>query len=79
MCCTICVYVLSFAPVYRWNIDDQNSLTPVGRWRVLYKPVEWLIDATPLREPLLVWAEWWNVRSFVETDSHFRESGLWSK
>ena len=33
----------------------------------IYKPVDWLIDETPLREPLLWWAGVWSVRgTFVE-------------
>lgn len=71
----IVVYVLSYAPVYRVEMVRQNSPTPLGVWRSAYAPVDWLIDNTFLREPLLRWSELWNVRAFLESDSHGRK--LW--
>ncbi len=55
------VYVLSFAPVVR--ICGQRSLYPA------YKPVNWMIDHTALREPLFIWAGIWGVRDEVEANS----------
>jgi len=38
-----------------------------------YAPVDWLIDGTPLRRPLLWWAGVWDVREWVEGDSSTRK------
>lgn len=35
----------------------------------IYRPVEWLIDYTPLREPLMHWAELWDVRAQMSWNS----------
>ncbi len=69
------LYVVSYAPVVRWNrgVDAPDSYFwasgGVGEFGVyesvdypLYKPVDWLIDETPLSKPLLWWAELWGVR-----------------
>jgi hypothetical protein len=66
------LYVLSYAPVYRWQANRQNQIFPVGPWRAIYDPVDWMMDKTPLRRPLLAWAEFWGIRSSFETDMHFR-------
>ena len=60
------VYVLSYAPVVRYCVDPGASAHGI------YRPVEWLIDETPVREPLLVWAQPWGVRSQLEMDSLIR-------
>ena len=62
-------YVLSFAPAYRYM--QNGDLPSGGVWRV-YAPVNWLIDMTILREPLLDWADYWGVRFEFETTSDFR-------
>ena len=65
------MYVLSYAPVVRVceGPDPEDTTTfvenPPGRYP-LYKPVNLLIDHTPFREPLLSWAEVWNVRARFE-------------
>jgi hypothetical protein len=65
-------YALSYAPVFRWQMERQNTMCPEGKWRQLYDPVNWMIDRTPLRPPLLSWADYWNVRSPMETESWYR-------
>jgi hypothetical protein len=60
------VYMLSYAPVYR-------ILRPRYRGPVIYRPVEWLIDRTPLGGPLLLWSVLWGVRDEMETDYGARE------
>ncbi len=47
-------YVLNYAPVVR--------MTPVRIGTSVYAPVDWMIDNTPLREPLFWWADLWGVR-----------------
>ncbi|MCH8148052.1 MAG: hypothetical protein IH987_08690 [Planctomycetes bacterium] len=67
------VYVLSHAPMWRFQIDRARGT--VAKWTVslpFYRPVEWMIDETPLREPLLRWADLWGVRGRIETDSLLR-------
>lgn len=56
------VYVLSYAPVFRFTNDVQDGwgpFTPRQDWQEWYRPVEWLTDGTPIREPLLSWANLW--------------------
>jgi len=52
-------YPLSYAPAIRLGLRPHNGSIAV------YKPVEWLNDETPLREPLLMWADVWGVRKWV--------------
>ena len=37
-----------------------------------FKPVDWLIDNTPLREPLFLWAGIWDVRGEFDWEHSFR-------
>lgn len=71
------LYALSYAPLYRLvhgrSIDFLGSKrvvfyggvgpppTPRRTLMPLYTPVEWLIDETPFRQPLLWWADVWSV------------------
>lgn len=69
------VYVLSYAPVFRFKIDavtgDFTMADPPREgWQELYRPVEWLIDSTPMREPLLAWARLWG--DYVGEDFRYR-------
>ena len=41
-----------------------------------YKPVDWLIDNTPVRRPLFVWAEVWGVRDAFEIGYLLRNDEL---
>ncbi len=48
-------------PDYQSGVTLENpSLYPA------YQPVHWLIDHTPLREPLMLWADLWGVRYAFE-------------
>ena len=63
------VYVLSYAPVVKWKgpyaIHNPHNGPIVFAYPVdgthlpMYRPVDCLIDETPLREPLLIWAGVW--------------------
>jgi len=53
-------YLLSYAPVYR--LTKPAGWSSVDRSLVVYRPVDWLIDNTPLDEPLYRWAGCWGVR-----------------
>ena len=73
------VYTLSYAPAFRFTNDEPpyfNFEIPVytfprkAGWQELYRPVEWLTDNTPLREPLLSWAGLWE--EYVEADFRLR-------
>ncbi len=66
------MYVLSYAPVFRF-VGDPSAHTYIGfreDWQELYRPVEWLTDTTPLREPLLFWSGLWGEE--VEYDFRLR-------
>jgi hypothetical protein len=74
-------YVLSYAPLVRWFIARHTRRTgpdsvtiPLvdGEDLPAYRPVDLLIDASPLRAPLLVWAEVWGVRHNFEWTSDGR-------
>jgi hypothetical protein len=54
------MYVLSYAPVYRLGM--QRGWSGIDRQPAAYRPVDWLIDNTPLNEPLYGWADLWGVR-----------------
>ena len=69
------VYVLSYAPVFRLTIDavtgDFSMADPPREgWQELYRPVEWLTDSTPMREPLLHGARLWG--DYVGEDFRYR-------
>ena len=59
------VYVLSYAPAVRFGLDQEFvvysspdiTCSEASGSIAAYKPVEWLIDETPLREPLFWWAD----------------------
>jgi hypothetical protein len=57
-------YVLSYAPAVRFcgrfPLADGSAYPP-------YKPVDWLIDNTPLQEPFFYWAGIWGVREEFES------------
>jgi hypothetical protein len=53
-------YVLSYAPAYR--IGKSSGWSRIDRSIAAYRPVDWLIDNTPLDEPLYRWADLWGVR-----------------
>ena len=54
------LYVLSYAPYVRCfgGLLVPGHHGPVGGGEIaIYRPVDWIIDNTPLREPLMKWAE----------------------
>lgn len=68
------LYVLSYAPFLRLRYGaDEPRFVSLGYYAVnlgpptrpdtgpFYKPVEWLIDETRCKAPLIEWAEMWNV------------------
>lgn len=64
------VYVLSYAPAYR--IGKPAGWSRIDCQSAVYRPVEWLIDNTPLDEPLYRWADLWGVRADVVWAAAFR-------
>jgi hypothetical protein len=74
------LYVLSYAPVMQMTATHSppSSFHPPQE-RYLsdsylyhthhrsYAPVRWLTASTPLREPLLMWADLWGMREILET------------
>lgn len=58
------VYLLSYAPTY--------SYAKAGNLADLYVPVDWFVDHTVMREPMLRWAEIWNARGAIESSSAYR-------
>lgn len=59
-------YVLSYAPVVRICEGSDEALTTGAIGYPVYEPVDWLIDNTPLREPIFSWGGLWNVRAQFE-------------
>jgi hypothetical protein len=60
------VYVLSYAPVVRYLEDRPTKEYKLfdytdGDELPFYRPVDSLIDSTPLRSPLIAWARIWGV------------------
>lgn len=53
-------YLLSYAPVYR--MGKSSGWSRIDQPIAVYRPVDWLIDNTPLNEPLYRWADLWGVR-----------------
>ena len=47
-----------------------------GRDLPAYKPVDWLVDKTPLRGPLLDWAELWGTRDAMIAAGNSRRTGF---
>ncbi|MBT6156819.1 MAG: hypothetical protein HOL01_18755 [Planctomycetaceae bacterium] len=61
----VVLYPLSYAPMVRF-----------GRVLPIYRPVDWLIDETAAREPLLNWARVWGMQDEFETASQIRRFGI---
>jgi len=77
--CVLVLYLCSYAPMYEWQMQRQNTAYPSGAWRHFYRPAEWLIDHTFMRQPLLSWANLFGVRRSLVTESYFRRMGFWEK
>lgn len=78
-------YVLSYAPVHRLIIGPDvyfeapinvsfagGLLTPPQPNWLFYRPVELLMDHTPLAEPLFHWADVWECGATVRSLSTYR-------
>jgi hypothetical protein len=85
ICCMAVAYPLSYAPVVRWESERLNAElyrngvsffgTIDGADLPAYKPIDWLIDNTPLDAPLFAWARVWGVAFEFETGSLIRQNG----
>lgn len=76
-------YPLSYAPVVWWEVRDfkryeaENGFIILGEPTVdgflipLYRPIDWLIDNTPLDKPMFVWARLWGV------EDEFHSAAFW--
>ena len=77
----VVAYPLSYAPVVRWKLDGptaQGYFYPLivdGADYPVYKPVDWLIDNTPLDRPLFAWASRWGVGDQFRSSAGMREFG----
>ena len=60
-------YVLSYAPCVKFRMDTAYESG------IFYRPVDWMIDETPLRNPFLHWAELWGVDFDIEHASRIRQ------
>ena len=71
----VAVYVLSYAPVVRYCIPPpvRGFEKPPVITVAIYRPVEWLIDYTPAKTPLLWWADLWGVWHPTYSFSVYRE------
>jgi hypothetical protein len=74
-------YVLSYAPAYRYTYgpDGANPDFFFEPFRsaeqpmpLLFRPVEWLMDNSPLDRVLVRWAALWRVARDVRYDSNLR-------
>lgn len=58
----VLLYPLSYPPYLAVRYGDAFERETPGDYKhALYRPVEYLIDATPLRKPLMRWGEAWGV------------------
>lgn len=78
---TSTLYVLSYAPYSRVRYGPSSEAFSYA-WdysphEAGYRPVEWLIDRTPARKPLLRWAQIWSVEHRMARDSASRRN--WSE
>lgn len=73
------LYALSYAPAYRlvFGADPGNYVrTDEQPGLGIFRPVEWLVDRTPMRPVLLWWADVWRVGEGMRFDSDIRTNGL---
>ncbi len=75
------LYVLSYAPYVRlrgeFAISYTTSGSEIARWGdgrdyPVYEPVDWLIDHTPLQQPLFQWADLIGVKAEMEIAHLYR-------
>jgi hypothetical protein len=62
-------YVLSYAPIARHYMVRHGMSRSIADGTVLpvYKPVDWLIDHSSMREPLFLWARMWRMELAFST------------
>ncbi len=73
--------MLSYAPVVRvregpdpeYSMPETLLVSPPDEYPP-YKPVDWMIDNTPLRKPLFWWADLWGVGVEFELATLVREA-----
>lgn len=70
ICIYLTAYLLSYAPMV--DAVRAGRLSPPRGMLDYYVPVQWLIDATPARVPLLRWAAFWDLREGLIRDSDVR-------
>lgn len=70
------LYVLSYAPVARSSMSSSGMMWVDGQHVPAYRPLDWIIDNTPLRRPLLWWAGMWGVRDAFELSSLIRRETM---
>ena len=58
-----------FIPADWLKLADSSRYPP-------YKPIDWLIDNTPLQKPLYFWADIWGVHTAFEKANWVRRSTL---
>lgn len=51
------LYVLSCGPAA--VLTERSRLIKIDTWRIIYAPVVWMHDNTPLKEPLEKYVKWW--------------------
>lgn len=62
-------YVLVYAPYLAFRYSDEPVLYTELHHRG-FEPVEWLIDHSPLQQPLFLWARLWGCEARMEM-AHF--------
>ena len=73
-------YVLSYAPMVKikggWAYGNGTITVSVpfdGDRLPFYRPLDWVIDSTPLKAPLFIWAGQWGVRDIFERAHGLRD------
>jgi len=77
------IYPLSYAPVVRLGGGNRDVMPTMsihgpyvdyadGSRYPVFQPVDWLIDHTPLRQPLFWWAALFGVKEDFQTAYNFR-------
>ena len=72
----VMLYALSYAPAYRFHELPRGGAGERAGWQLAYRPVEWLIDRTPLSGLLLKWGDLWGVGGDLQLDSRWRLDGI---
>jgi hypothetical protein len=74
----VVAYPLSYAPVVRIHLERADPEPDIfapeidGDVLPIYKPIDWLIDETPARKPLFLWARLWGVENRFRVSSILR-------